>query len=215
MSRPKKCRKVCCMPLVDKFVPFGNNGRSNSVVMTIDEYETIRLIDKEGFSQEECSKYMNVARTTIQNVYNSEELKTGLKNYLYELKESIENLNSELSIEEAFYYNVNKIKALPLVNQEQKLIKDEKLQEIQRTSMKAYEMAHNVIMGNNEIDKSQLSEMKETLNQSLEGVREFNKQTAQNLVSEGLLDIMFVENPKTGKTSLRIGRNIVYKNNVQ
>ena len=39
--------------------------------MTIDEYETIRLIDKEGFSQEECSKYMNVARTTIQNVYNS------------------------------------------------------------------------------------------------------------------------------------------------
>lgn len=71
MSRPKKCRKVCCMPLVDMFVPFGNNGRSNSVVMTIDEYETIRLIDKEGFSQEECSKYMNVARTTIQNVYNS------------------------------------------------------------------------------------------------------------------------------------------------
>ncbi len=169
--------------------------------------------------EEDCEVLINnIAeeyKNSLQNVYNSEELKTGLKNYLYELKESIENLNSELSIEEAFYYNVNKIKALPLVNQEQKLIKDEKLQEIQRTSMKAYEMAHNVIMGNNEIDKSQLSEMKETLNQSLEGVREFNKQTAQNLVSEGLLDIMFVENPKTGKTSLRIGRNIVYKNNVQ
>lgn len=71
MSRPKKCRKVCCMPLVDKFVPFGNKSRSKSVIMTVDEYETIRLIDKEGFSQEECSKYMNVARTTIQNVYNS------------------------------------------------------------------------------------------------------------------------------------------------
>lgn len=169
--------------------------------------------------EEDCEVLINnIAeeyKNSLQNVYNSEELKTGLKNYLYELKESIENLNSELSIEEAFYYNVNKIKGLPLVNQEQKLIKDEKLQEIQRTSMKAYEMAHNVIMGNNEIDKSQLSEMKETLNQSLEGVREFNKQTAQNLVSEGLLDIMFVENPKTGKTSLRIGRNIVYKNNVQ
>ena len=168
--------------------------------------------------EEDCEVLINnIAeeyKNSLQNVYNSEELKTGLKNYLYELKESIENLNSKLSIEEA-YYNVNKIKALPLVNQEQKLIKDEKLQEIQRTSMKAYEMAHNVIMGNNEIDKSQLSEMKETLNQSLEGVREFNKQTAQNLVSEGLLDIMFVENPKTGKTSLRIGRNIVYKNNVQ
>ena len=64
--------RVChVLKNVEKFAAFGNNGRSNSVVMTIDEYETIRLIDKEGFSQEECSKYMNVARTTIQNVYNS------------------------------------------------------------------------------------------------------------------------------------------------
>lgn len=71
MPRPKKCRKVCCMPLVDKFIPFGSSSKAKPVVMTIDEYETIRLIDKEGFSQEECSRFMNVARTTIQNVYNS------------------------------------------------------------------------------------------------------------------------------------------------
>lgn len=72
MSRPRKCRKVCCMPLIDKFAPVDYpNGDNNVIVMTVDEYETIRLIDKEGFSQEECSKYMNVARTTIQNVYNS------------------------------------------------------------------------------------------------------------------------------------------------
>ena len=169
--------------------------------------------------EEDCEVLINnIAeeyKNSLQNVYNSEELKTGLKNYLYELKESIENLNSELSIEEAFYYNVNKIKELPLEHQEQKLIRDEKLQEIKNTSMKAYELAHNVMMGNNEIDKSKLSEMKETLTQSLEGVRIFNRKTAQNLVSEGLLDIMFVENPKTGRTSIRIGRNIVYKNNVQ
>ena len=67
-----------------------------------------------------------------------------------------------------------------------------------------------------DVDKVNQSIKKiKALNQNIERVREFNKQTAQNLVSEGLLDIMFVENPKTGKTSLRIGRNIVYKNNVQ
>lgn len=71
MPRPRKSRKVCCMPLIDKFAPVDYLGSDNAVIMTVDEYETIRLIDKEGFSQEECSRYMNVARTTIQNVYNS------------------------------------------------------------------------------------------------------------------------------------------------
>ena len=49
----------------------------------MDEYEAIRLIDRQGFSQEECSSYMQVARTTVQMIYNSarqklaEALETG------------------------------------------------------------------------------------------------------------------------------------------
>lgn len=39
--------------------------------MTVDEYETIRLIDRLGYTQEECSQQMGVARTTVQAVYNS------------------------------------------------------------------------------------------------------------------------------------------------
>ena len=71
MPRPKKCRKVCYMPVIRKFAPVEISKNSQEIEITIDEFETIRLIDKEGFSQEECSKYMNVARTTIQNIYNN------------------------------------------------------------------------------------------------------------------------------------------------
>lgn len=71
MPRPRKCRKVCCMPKNTEFVPAENYEENKVIIMTVDEYETIRLIDKEGFSQEECGEYMNVARTTVQQIYNN------------------------------------------------------------------------------------------------------------------------------------------------
>lgn len=37
--------------------------------MAVDEYETIRLIDLQGFTQEECAKQMEVARSTVQGIY--------------------------------------------------------------------------------------------------------------------------------------------------
>ncbi len=43
---------------------------TGTVDMSVEEYETIRLIDYEGFAQEECCKYMNVAKTTVQQIYN-------------------------------------------------------------------------------------------------------------------------------------------------
>ena len=71
MPRPRKCRKVCCLPKVSEFMPSGGASDAACVVMTVDEYETIRLIDKENFSQEECGKYMHIARTTVQQIYDS------------------------------------------------------------------------------------------------------------------------------------------------
>lgn len=70
MPRPKKCRKVCCMPISMGFEPLKKRNNNSAVVMTVDEYETVRLIDKQGFSQEECGSYMGVARTTVQQIYN-------------------------------------------------------------------------------------------------------------------------------------------------
>ena len=54
MPRPRKCRKVCCLPKTLEFVPVNACHEKEPIYMTVDEYETVRLIDKEGFSQEEC-----------------------------------------------------------------------------------------------------------------------------------------------------------------
>ena len=71
MPRPRKWRKVCCLPECNRFGPLGSQAdQANYVVMTVDEYETIRLIDLEGFTQEECASQMNIARTTVQGIYN-------------------------------------------------------------------------------------------------------------------------------------------------
>lgn len=75
MPRPRKCRKVCHMPKVCNFVPVGQDVNQKQVVLTVDEFEAIRLIDEQGFSQEECSSYMQVARTTAQAIYNTARAK--------------------------------------------------------------------------------------------------------------------------------------------
>jgi predicted DNA-binding protein (UPF0251 family) len=70
MPRPRKWRKVCCLPESNRFGPLNQSEKNEHFVnMTVDEYETIRLIDLEGYTQEECAKQMNVARTTIQRIY--------------------------------------------------------------------------------------------------------------------------------------------------
>ena len=71
MPRPKKWRMVCCLPPVKEFAPISTSCLPDEVVvMTVDEYETIRLIDLERFTQEECASQMNISRTTVQGIYD-------------------------------------------------------------------------------------------------------------------------------------------------
>lgn len=67
-----KCRKriVCREPNTTIFIP-QEYSNCEILTMTVDEYESIRLIDLEGFSQEECATRLGVARTTAQLIYNT------------------------------------------------------------------------------------------------------------------------------------------------
>ena len=55
MPRPMKCRKVCHFPQILEFSPVDIKTEREPVILAVDEYETIRLIDKQGFSQEQCA----------------------------------------------------------------------------------------------------------------------------------------------------------------
>ena len=55
MARPRKCRRVCGMPRTNSFAPMGSQLCEERIIMAVDEYETIRLIDLAGYTQEECA----------------------------------------------------------------------------------------------------------------------------------------------------------------
>lgn len=69
MARPEKSKRVCVAPSVNKFFSDRPVEGSEDKVLTIEQFETVRLIDYVGLTQEQCASQMNVARTTVQRMY--------------------------------------------------------------------------------------------------------------------------------------------------
>lgn len=67
MARPQRCRKICALPKHPLFSPA--NGATGQTVLSLDEYETIRLMDCEGLTHEQCAKMMQISRTTVTEIY--------------------------------------------------------------------------------------------------------------------------------------------------
>lgn len=61
------------MPASEGFEPAAGRDAwpGHAVLMSVDEYEVIRLIDLEGLTQEQCAAQMDIARTTVTGIYDS------------------------------------------------------------------------------------------------------------------------------------------------
>lgn len=71
MGRNKKVRMVELPPTMIGYSPFGiQNKRDDSIVLNIEEYESIRLIDYQHLKQNEAAIQMNVSRPTLTRIYD-------------------------------------------------------------------------------------------------------------------------------------------------
>jgi predicted DNA-binding protein (UPF0251 family) len=69
MPRPKCCRHVCGVPDKNYFKPRGIPASDlEEVVLSLDEYEAIRLADYEQLYQEEAAARMNISRQTFGRI---------------------------------------------------------------------------------------------------------------------------------------------------
>ena len=72
MTRPKKRRRVEFIPEVVYFKPRGVSlSQLNEVVLTVDELEAIRLVDKEGLGQVKAAKKMKISQPTLARALSS------------------------------------------------------------------------------------------------------------------------------------------------
>lgn len=68
MPRPTRCRRVCAEPKYPCFSPDGVEA-PEEVVLSVDEFEVIRLVDYEKKSHEQCAVAMDISRTTVTEIY--------------------------------------------------------------------------------------------------------------------------------------------------
>jgi len=69
MPRPRLCRRVGRPPNVTYFKPAGVRiSELGESILTVDEYEAVRLKDLLGLSQEEAAKKMNISQPTFHRL---------------------------------------------------------------------------------------------------------------------------------------------------
>ncbi len=75
VPRPQRCRRIGGYPDHWRFSPEEPEQPDEPIRMTLDEFETIRLIDRQGLTQEQCAQQMGVSRPTVTAIYESARFK--------------------------------------------------------------------------------------------------------------------------------------------
>ena len=85
--RPKKLRNICCDITRERiFAPKCMvNDKNDYDNITLDEFEAIRMCDRENMKQEDVANTMNVHRTTVSRILTSAHQK--IADALINLKE--------------------------------------------------------------------------------------------------------------------------------
>ena len=76
-GRPRIPRFISEIPRVKEFVPKDCGDNKDTVVLTYEELEAIRLVDYLGFSQEEGAKLMGISRRVFWDILRSARKKIG------------------------------------------------------------------------------------------------------------------------------------------
>jgi predicted DNA-binding protein (UPF0251 family) len=72
MPRPRHCRRVAQLPQTSYYKPRGTPlSALEEVVLTVDEFEAIRLTDLEGLYQADAAEKMSVSRQTLGRILES------------------------------------------------------------------------------------------------------------------------------------------------
>ncbi|HOT94377.1 MAG TPA: DUF134 domain-containing protein [Methanoregulaceae archaeon] len=72
MPGRRRCRRVGWEPAFTSFGPTGEDVRdSGTVVLSVDEYEAVRLKDLEGFDQATCATMMEISQPTFHRLVTS------------------------------------------------------------------------------------------------------------------------------------------------
>lgn len=72
MARPFSCRRIAGRPAASVFKPVGIPVRElEEVLMTLDEFEAMRLASLDGLYQEQAAAQMNISRPTFSRIIES------------------------------------------------------------------------------------------------------------------------------------------------